>query len=128
MRRHATVARQNPALLTAGEDTRALLGELADIAQEHGMELRSCANPEWPLPPSQCCSAEMFAPYGDGTLSRLSDLRPAPSRPGCRCIQVVDIGMDNTCPAGCRYCYVVTSQETATAHFRAHDRHAPRMR
>jgi DNA repair photolyase len=29
--------------------------------------------------------------------------------------------MDNTCLAGCRYCYVLLSHETAVANFRRHD-------
>lgn len=126
--RHATVARRHPELLAAGGEAQALLAELSDIARGFGLELRSCSNPEWALPPSQCCSPEMFAPYGEDLVRRLSCLRKAPSRSGCRCLTLVDIGVDNTCPAGCRYCYAVSSQEAAVASFRRHDTAAPRLR
>ena len=85
------------------------------------MELRACSNPELGLPASQCCSAEMFAPYGEQLKPELADLRPRPSREGCRCLEAVDIGMDNTCLAGCKYCYVLVSHESAVENFRRHD-------
>jgi hypothetical protein len=85
------------------------------------MELRSCSNPELALPVSQCCSAELFAPYGESLKRELGNLRPRPSRESCRCLETVDIGMDNTCLAGCKYCYVLASHQTAVNNFRHHD-------
>jgi hypothetical protein len=120
-KRHKWVARQKPDLREAGEGARRLLAELGAIAAEHGMALRACSNPELSLPTSQCCSSEIFAPYGESLARALEDLRPGASRPSCRCLQSVDIGMDNTCLAGCRYCYVLLSHETAVANFRRHD-------
>lgn len=124
--RHKTVAQRYPHLLTAGDDVAALLCDLAAIARAHGMTLRSCANPEWGLPAAQCCSAELFAPWGLG--ERLRALRPRPTREGCRCLPSVDIGMDNTCLSGCKYCYVVTSHDAAVAAFRAHSPNAEALR
>jgi hypothetical protein len=119
--RHKSVAKRYPALPQASESTHQLLRDLGNIASEHGMELRACSNPELGLPTSQCCSAEMFAPYGAQVERELADLRPRPSREGCRCLEAVDIGMDNTCLAGCKYCYVLVSHESAVNNFRRHD-------
>ncbi|MDA0337679.1 MAG: DUF1848 family protein [bacterium] len=120
--RHKTAARRHPDLPQAGPAaTTGLLEELRAIATAHGMELRACCNPELSLPASQCCSPELFTPYGEGLQRRLGQLPQAPSRKSCRCLRSVDIGMDNTCIAGCRYCYVVTSHETAVKNFRQHD-------
>jgi len=119
--RHKSVANRYPALTQAGESTHQLLRELGNIASEHSMELRACSNPELRLPVSQCCSAEMFAPYGEQLNRELADLRRRPSREGCRCLESVDIGMDNTCLAGCKYCYVLVSHESAVNNFRRHD-------
>jgi len=127
-RRHKSVARRHPDLLQAGETARQLLEELAGIASEQGVELRACANPELALPASQCCGVELFAPYGEELKRELTALRPRPSRESCRCLASVDIGMDNTCLAGCKYCYVLLSHATAVDNFRRHDPGAVSLR
>lgn len=104
----------------AGEDTAALLGELGGIAAQLGIELRVCSNPEWRLPVSRCVSAELFSPWGRAADAILT-LAPRPSRPGCHCLAVVDIGMDNTCLGGCRYCYATVSDGIAQSNFACHD-------
>ena len=119
---------RHPGLREAGLDIRALLSELSAVATHNGFELRSCANPEWGLPASQCTSVEQFAPYGTATRSSVETLAERPSRPGCRCLSVVDIGMDNTCVGGCVYCYVVSNQDLAVRNRRVHDPQGPRLR
>ena len=78
--RHQSAARRYPELLRAGETAHRLLEELGSVASEHGMVLRACSNPELGLPVSQCCSAELFAPYGEPLMRELGTLRPRPSR------------------------------------------------
>lgn len=123
-----TVAARHPRLGQIAGDARPLLEGLAAIAAENGMELRVCSNPEYALPQAQCCSVESFAPYGAAVVERVAALPPGPSRAGCRCLKTVDIGMDNTCIAGCRYCYVVQSQQTALRNYQNHDPAAARLR
>lgn len=119
--RHKTVAKRYPDLPQVGSEIEELLRELAELARDHGMELRSCSNPEWSLPRSQCSGLALFTPYGEQITTRVAALRSGPSRDACRCVEVVDIGMDNTCLAGCKYCYVVTSHDTAVKNFERHD-------
>jgi len=119
--RHKTVLKRHPTLPQVGKDILPFLEELQAIAARHGIELRSCCNPEWGLPPSQCCGVDLFAGFGQKVSDRVSSLGPGPSREGCRCMKTVDIGMDNTCLAGCKYCYVVDAQKTVIAHYRNHD-------
>jgi hypothetical protein len=131
-RRHKSVAKRYPGLQQATEAPQ-LLGELSAVAAEQGIELRVCCNPEYsrpdgPLAPSQCIGPGPFVAYGAGLHARLSELAPAPSRAACRCVRSVDIGMDNTCPCGCKYCYVTTSLETAIENFRRHDPTSPSLR
>jgi hypothetical protein len=121
LNRHKAAAKRYPNLLQAGESVHQLLRGLTNIASEHSMELRACSNPELGLPAAQCCSAEMFAPYGEQLKPELADLRLKPSRESCHCLETVDIGMDNTCLSGCRYCYVLLSQDSAVNNFRCHD-------
>ncbi len=126
--RHRTVIRRYPDLPTGGEETNDLLRSLAEIAAEHGMELRACANPELGLPRSICCSRELFEGWGEETADRVADRRTAPSRDACQCLESVDIGMDNTCVGGCRYCYVTTSSASARRNHEAHDPEASSLR
>ncbi|MBI2571696.1 MAG: DUF1848 family protein [Candidatus Schekmanbacteria bacterium] len=126
--RHRAVAQRYPHLRVWGEEGRDLLRTLAQIAAEHEMELRACCNPELGLPPSTCCGVELFRGYGEAVADDIAAIRRAPSRPDCRCVSVVDIGMDETCIAGCRYCYAVRSQETALRSFRRLDLTASSLR
>lgn len=120
-KRHKSVAKSTNISEVGLEEGRILLEQLAVIARSHGMELRMCSNPEWNvLPAAQCCGVELFEPYGEKITTRVKALRPGPSRAACRCVKTIDIGMDNTCPAGCKYCYVVTAQETAMRNFKNH--------
>lgn len=124
--RHRTVSKSYPDLSQAGPLALALVKDLREVAAEHGMELRSCTNPELGLPPSRCCGVELFIPYG--IERELASVKPGPSRNLCGCLKTVDVGMDATCLGGCEYCYVVGKHETAVGNFRDHDPRAPMIR
>lgn len=124
--RHRRVTATYPGLRQPGEEGARLVEDLSAIAKEHGMELRACSNPEYRLPRAQCCGVELFGGYGSA--GRLEGVPPGPSRMSCRCLRVLDIGMDTTCPGGCRYCYVTNSAITAERNFRHHAADAVRMR
>ena len=119
--RHKSVKARYPDLIEMDAETgKELVMSLAEIARQNDMELRMCANPEWDIPKSQCCGMELFAPYGTDIQKKISAFKPGPSRAACCCLKTVDIGMDNTCLGGCKYCYVVTSHELAMRNFRSH--------
>lgn len=115
-RRHGATMRRFPDLLSAGERAPELAAQLASVAHAHGMLLRACADPELGLPAAQCCGPDLWRAYGELDPTELAVLPEAPSRPGCHCIRSVDIGMNETCRGGCRYCYVVTSDRAVAAH------------
>lgn len=124
--RHAGVGRRHPGLRRAGEAEVALVAELSSIAREHGIELRGCCDASTGLPPSACCSAEPFEAYG--IAGRLAGTPKAPTRAGCRCLRSVDIGMDDTCPGGCAYCYATSSPAAVARNASASDPARVRMR
>ena len=127
-KRHRTVAARFPKLGQIVSEGKILLEGLSCTAAEHGIELRVCSNPEWSMPRAKCCGVELFEPYGADVIKQVSRLKSAPSRIGCRCLKVIDIGMDNTCLGGCRYCYVVHSHQSAVENFRRHDPHGNMLR
>ena len=81
-----------------------------------------------------CCENADLTPYGirpaaciDGALiSSLCGMpldipRDTNQRPGCGCVESVDIGAYDTCPNGCLYCYANRSAATARRRFAQHD-------
>jgi hypothetical protein len=132
-RRHKSVARKHPELRVV-KQAESILNELSAIAGEFGIELRVCCNPEYSgsllgLPErSQCVGPELFAPYGADLLARVSSLPAAPTRSACRCLASRDIGMDETCPSGCKYCYVTSSGGSSLKNFERHDPKSPALR
>jgi hypothetical protein len=128
--RHKTALSKYPEIRAIGAEEDKLLTDLVDIAQNRGIELRVCCNHEFEgrFPTASCCGLELFQAYGTDIEKRISTLAPGPSRPGCRCLKTVDIGMDTTCPGGCFYCYVTTSTERALNNHALHDPCASMLR
>jgi len=125
-----TIYKKYPEMLGAGEQELALLRDLEAIAKKHGMQLRACCNSEYSkmFPTAQCCGAELFSPYGDILHLQVTGLPAGPSRESCKCLKTVDIGMDNTCPGGCFYCYVTTSPDLAIKNFEKHNSNSEHLR
>jgi hypothetical protein len=106
-------------------EKRLLAGRLAEIAGEYGMILLSC-----------CCDYLLGdgiekAHCIDGVL--INELFPAkaterkivPTREGCGCTESRDIGVMDTCPHGCVYCYANRDKELAQKNFELHQPEAP---
>ena len=99
-----------------------LVQKMAAVAARHGVSLYSCC---WAdlvggaVRQSHCIDGQLLA--------ELFPERPAvterrPTREGCGCTASRDIGMYDTCPYGCVYCYANRSHEAALRRHRAHDR------
>jgi hypothetical protein len=95
-----------------------LLGKLADIAAQNGINTTVCSQPgalAGVLSPARCIDA-----------ARLSDVagyeiaaRQKGNRDGCLCAESRDIGAYDTCAHGCVYCYAVSDHEKAVEKMRA---------
>jgi hypothetical protein len=120
--RHPSTVRKFPTLATLAPV--ALLRRLAAVAHADGMQLRVCANPEFlgagPFPAAQCCGLELFNTYPTKQIQQLMNTLPAPSRVGCHCLAASDIGMSDTCPGGCLYCYVTGALTKSRNFFERH--------
>ncbi len=115
--RKAGVAYEDPPL----DRRREMALTLREAAARHGIDLVSCCVEglaEVGVPAGGCIDPCILQRVGmrDGP-----KLKPAPSRKGCGCRQSTDIGMFDTCPGGCVFCYANTSSEGARRAFEAHD-------
>jgi hypothetical protein len=116
----------------AAESKIELLGQLARIAREAGMQLTICTQPELVCEGAPGCQG---APGCRETIdARCVDARrleqiggfriAAPvkgTRPGCACHASRDIGDYDTCPHGCVYCYAVRHRRIALSNYKRHD-------
>jgi hypothetical protein len=97
-----------------------LLGQLARIAREAGMQLTVCTQPELVcdgVKEARCVDARRLEQIGGFRIA-------APvkgTRPGCACHESRDIGDYDTCPHGCVYCYAVRHRRIALGNYKRHD-------
>lgn len=96
-----------------------LAEELATLAKGFGMQLYNCCN-ELTLPnnieKAKCINGEY--------LGKLFDLDKTfanyPTRKGCGCVKCVDVGVYDTCPHGCSYCYANKNKQAALKNYSKH--------
>ncbi|HEY3418796.1 MAG TPA: DUF1848 family protein, partial [Armatimonadota bacterium] len=103
------------------EDKRALTQALADIAESFGMTLHACCEPEIiadRVRQAHCVDRERLHQLRPDALPRL---RALPTRPGCGCVESIDIGAYDTCVHGCAYCYATNNPAVARQRHREHD-------
>lgn len=104
------------------EQREAVVQGFASAAAERGIHL------------SSCCDTGSYHKYGVSnhgclsleTLTKVLGKPVVPrydknQRPGCRCLQSVDIGAYDTCLNGCVYCYANRSEKRAQQSARQHD-------
>jgi len=98
-----------------------LLQWIAAEGAARGLRVQSCAEPLLRVPgiePGRCVDGSL--------LCSLSGRTPAPKFPlhrqreGCLCHRSVDIGANDSCGFGCRYCYATASHERARETLRRH--------
>jgi hypothetical protein len=107
-------------------DLAGLMGSLAETAAQNGMAIQSCAD-ELNLPgidPGKCVDDELIEKVFGLNLGLKKDTC---QRNGCGCVESKDIGMYESCPCGCVYCYATSSIERATTNYRMHDPNSPSL-
>lgn len=106
----------------APEEMADLAGRLAACASRYGMAV------------SACCEAMDLSLYGVSRASCIDpdrvkkicgypiDVKPDTNqRPGCGCVESIDIGAYDTCPGGCVYCYANRSPAAVAVNLPNHD-------
>ena len=128
--RHRSTVKRFPRLGTL--EPHGLIRRLSDVAHACQMQLRVCANPEISntggFPVAQCCGVDLFGAYPPHQIQQIKKVSTGPSRDGCQCLATSDIGMADTCPAGCQYCYVTGAMQKSRNFYNRHDPHAEGIR
>ncbi|MDO8588028.1 MAG: DUF1848 domain-containing protein [Armatimonadota bacterium] len=94
---------------------------LADVASAHGIEMVSCCGDYLvggKIKKAHCTDAELLRRLYPDKTRRLVE---APTRDGCGCCECTDIGMYDTCPHGCVYCYANSRAQVALRSYEKHD-------
>lgn len=116
--------RNFPAAREVTEKEQCLLTErFVTIASRYGIPIRTCCeNPSlarFGVDVSGCMTKEVLE---EATECRFSVPKAKkPPRSKCSCLLGADIGMYNTCPHGCLYCYANTDQRRVRENIRHHD-------
>lgn len=105
---------------------REISGFLADVSRDCGFEIFTCAEAftldDFGIRHGKCIDDELLNRLFGLNLSIPKDKG---QRKLCGCVESKDIGVYDTCPYGCIYCYANTSSELARRNFHRHNRHAP---
>jgi hypothetical protein len=91
------------------EEKRSLVQEMADIASAYSINLYAC------------CQDALVDGYVQAAHCIDGDLLAEMFPEQCGCTTSLDIGMYDSCPYGCLYCYANQSRQLALARFRNHN-------
>lgn len=109
-------------------ETEALFSHMATTAAEHGLEIFACAETRdytsCGIKPSSCIDAALIWDLWGIPVSSQKD--PG-QREHCGCALSRDIGMTDTCPHGCPYCYSNMNPEIALKQYKSHNPGSPAL-
>lgn len=101
--------------------TRDLLSEMSRTAAANGLEIQSCAQREdfdaVGVPAGSCIDGELLRGLG----AKIQLKKDKGQRVPCRCVESRDIGVNDTCIHGCRYCYATRNHDFAVQRHAEHD-------
>ena len=103
-----------------------LIAWIVETATGLGLACQSCAEPEIDIPnltAGACIDGDLLSSLSGRSVSKALHKQ----REGCLCHQSVDIGVNDSCGFGCRYCYATSDHDKAMQVMKNHDPHAPRQ-
>ena len=111
-----------------GEAIRATALGLAEVAFAHRIPLYNCTE-QWDLRAQGIASASCIdrAKIESLTGWPIAVKKDSGQPAICNCVESVDIGMYDTCPHGCAYCYATMSEQAVHRRMAAHDPASPML-
>ena len=109
------------------DEQRLLVRQFVQIGAKYGISIRTCCeNPSLALQGADVsgCMTQAVLESAIGCRLRVPKSRKSP-RTQCNCLLGADIGMYNTCPHGCVYCYANADRAAVVAQCRQHDPASP---
>lgn len=105
-----------------------LIGWIGREAGNAGLEAQTCAEAadleKLGIKHSKCIDDGLIRKIWGITVSGRKD----PSqRKWCGCVTSKDIGVNNTCLFGCKYCYATSATKTAENNFKKHSKKSPSL-
>ncbi len=121
------VRRNFPELRAVSAVERTELGKaFVEIAREHGMTLKPCAEGnDLAVFGADCGGCMKISDYEGAIGKRLRAPKKKGARAECACYLSCDIGAYNTCRHLCRYCYANAEPRVVMEQSRMHDPHSP---
>lgn len=100
--------------------------ELSMIANNHGMEIATCAEQydlrDYGITHSACIDKKLIEEILGCEINARKDKN---QRGECNCMESIEVGTYNTCKNGCRYCYANYSPESVIQNCRNYNVNAP---
>ncbi len=108
------------------DNMRTTVRAFSETAAQRHIRLTACCEEDWLAD----CGAEKSACIDPRRVEAIlgcpvSGKKDSGQRPGCGCMESVDIGMYGTCLNGCRYCYATKSPAAARRNRERHDPASP---
>ena len=105
-----------------------LIGWIEVEANAAGLEVQTCAESAdlklSGIKHGKCIDDGLIRKIWKITVSKRKD----PSqRKQCGCVLSKDIGVNNTCLFGCKYCYATSGMKSAENNFKKHDKNSPSL-
>ena len=109
------------------DEQKRLIQAFVEIGRKHRISIRTCCEradlAQYGADVSGCMTRAVLEKALDCRLS-VPKSKKSP-RAECDCLLGADIGMYNTCPHGCVYCYANYDRRTVEQNFQQHDPHSP---
>ena len=103
-----------------------IMEQFAEIALKNNMEIFTCAEErdftKYGIPPGSCIDGDLIERLWSLKISAGKDRR---QRPACLCMISQDIGANDTCLHGCKYCYATRNLILAKRRYCEHDPRSP---